>query len=65
MDMAKKYKRTPEQILIRYQIDKGHLAVPQVRGKSELMSNLDVFKFEINESDIAALGKLDGKKQYI
>jgi len=65
MDMAKKYKRTPEQILIRYQIDKGHLAVPQVRGKSELMSNLDVFKFEINESDLAALSKLDGKKQYI
>lgn len=63
--MAKKYKRTPAQILIRYQIDKGHLAVPQVRGKSELLSNLDVFKFEINESDIAALTKLDEKKEYI
>lgn len=63
--MAKKYKRTARQILLRYQIEKGHVAVPEVHNKSDLMSNLDVFKFEISKSDIAAMDKLDRKKKYI
>lgn len=65
VEMAKKYKRTTRQILLRYQIDKGHIAVPEVQNKSDLMSNLDVFKFELNKSDISAMDKLDRNKQYI
>jgi len=66
MKIAKKYKRTPEQILLRYQIDKGHIAVPQVNNKDALIRNLDVFNFELNESDIADMDKLDhNKHQYI
>lgn len=63
--MAKKYKRTAKQILLRYQIDKGHIAVPEVQNRSDLLSNMEVFKFEINKSDIAAMDKLDRNKQYI
>jgi len=65
VEMAKKYKRTTEQILLRYQIDKGHIAVPEVQNKADLMSHLDVFKFEMNKADISAMDKLDRNKQYI
>jgi len=65
MAMAKKYKRTPEQILLRYQVDKGHISIPEVNDKSALISNLDIFMFELNESDIADMDKLDRNKQYI
>lgn len=63
--MAKKYKKTPEQILLRYQIEKGHIAVSEVRNKFDLKSNLDIFRFEMNKSDVAAMDKLDRNKQYI
>lgn len=63
--MAKKYKKTPEQILLRYQIDKGHIAVPAIQDKSDLTSNLEVFKFELNKSDVEAMDKLDRHKKYI
>lgn len=63
--MAKKYMRTPEQILIRYQIEKGHIAVPEIQCKADLLSNLNVFKFEMNKSDVAALDKLNRHKEYI
>jgi len=65
VEMAKKYKRTPEQILLRYQIEKGHIAIPEVQNKSDLMRHLDVFKFEMNKGDISAMDKLDRNKQYI
>lgn len=63
--MAKKYRKSPEQILLRYQIEKGHVAVPEIRNKASLISNLEVFKFEINKSDVSAMDKLDRVKQYI
>lgn len=65
VEMAKKYKRTPQQILLRYQIDKGHIAVPEVQNRADLLSHLDAFKFEMNKSDISAMDKLDRNKQYI
>jgi len=65
LSMAKKYMRTPEQILLRYQIEKGHLAVPEVQNKACLLSNLNAFKFEMNKSDVSAMDKLDRNKQYI
>jgi len=64
-EMAKKYKRTPEQILLRYQIEKGHVTVPEVHNKSDLTDNLNVFKFEMNKSDVSAMDKLNRNKQYI
>ncbi|XP_037044813.1 aldo-keto reductase family 1 member B1-like [Bradysia coprophila] len=65
VELAKKYKRTPELILLRYQIEKGHIAVAEVQNKSDLMSHLDAFKFEINNSDISEMDKLDRHKLYI
>lgn len=63
--MAKKYKKTVKQILLRYQIEKGHVAISEVLNKTDLQSNLDIFNFEINKGDISAMDKLDRNKQYI
>jgi len=63
--MAKKYKKTSEQILLRYQIEKGHIAVCEVQNKFDLKSNLDIFRFEMNKSDVSAIDKLNRNKQYI
>jgi aldehyde reductase len=64
MDMAKKYKRTPEQILLRYQIDKGHVAIADAQNKNDLKTNLEVFKFDLNKSDISAIDKLNRQKKH-
>lgn len=50
--------------MLRYQIQQGHVAIPIAISKTKLKENMDVFKFDIDKSDMAALGKLDRNKQY-
>lgn len=50
--------------MLRYQIQQGHIVIPVSISKSKLKENMDIFKFEINKSDMAALGRLDSNKQY-
>lgn len=62
--IAQTYRKTPEQILLRYQIQRGHIAIPISISKIKLKENMDIFKFELKSHDMAALGKLDRNKNY-
>ncbi|KAJ6641728.1 1,5-anhydro-D-fructose reductase [Pseudolycoriella hygida] len=62
--IAKTYRKTPEQILLRYQIQRGHIAIPISISKITLRENMDIFKFELKNHDMVALGKLDRNKNY-
>lgn len=62
--IAQKYRKTPEQILLRYQIQQGHIAIPISISKIKLKENMEIFKFEMNKNDMALLGKLDRNKNY-
>lgn len=62
--IAQTYRKTPEQILLRYQIQRGHIAIPISISKLKLRENMDIFKFELASHDMAALGKLDRNKNY-
>ncbi|KAG4075412.1 hypothetical protein HA402_015065 [Bradysia odoriphaga] len=62
--LAQKYRKTPEQILLRYQIQQGHVVIPISFSKTKLKENLDIFKFDLAKADVATLGKLDRNKQY-
>jgi len=62
--IAQTYRKTPEQILLRYQIQQGHIAIPISISKIKLKENIDTFKFEIKKHDMVQLGKLDRNKNY-
>jgi len=59
MSLAKKYNKTPELILLRYQIDMGHIELSPLQSKPELKKYLEIFNFELSKSDLAAMEKLD------
>lgn len=59
VDLAKKYSKTPEQILLRYQIDMGHIALSQLQTKMQMKNNLEILKFELSKGDLMAMEKLD------
>lgn len=59
IELAKKYKKNPAQLLIRYQIQRGHIVIPKSVTKSRIISNFDVFDFELNGDDVTKISSLD------
>jgi len=58
-DLAKKYGKTPAQILIRWNLQLGTVPLPKANSKEHLRENIDVFDFEISGDDMAALNGLN------
>jgi aldehyde reductase len=59
VSLAKKYGKTPAQILIRYQIQRGVVVIPKSVTKSRIASNFDVFSFELTPEDVTSITSID------
>lgn len=57
--LAEKYQKTPVQIVIRWDLQKGVVTIPKSSQKERIIANADVFDFEISDEDMNALDKLD------
>lgn len=57
--LADKYKKTPAQILIRWNLERETVPLPKANTREHLTENLDVFDFELQEEDIEALSGLN------
>ncbi|XP_054016546.1 aldo-keto reductase family 1 member B1-like isoform X1 [Hylaeus anthracinus] len=64
-EIAAKYKKSPAQIVLRHQVQWGHLVIPKSVTKSRIQENLDIFDFEINAEDMNALNDLNCNRRYI
>lgn len=60
--MAKKHGATPNQVLIRWSIQKGFVSLPKSDDPERIRSNADVYGFELDGEDMALLdGKDEGR----
>ncbi|GHE81387.1 oxidoreductase [Amycolatopsis deserti] len=57
--LAGKHGRTPAQIVLRWHLQLGNVVIPKSVTPSRITENLDVFGFELDDSDLAELAKLD------
>jgi 2,5-diketo-D-gluconate reductase A len=57
--VAQKHGKTAAQVIIRWHMELGLIAIPKSITPSRIRENFDVFDFTLDVSDIAALASLD------
>jgi 2,5-diketo-D-gluconate reductase A len=57
--IVQRHGRTPAQILLRWHIESGFVAIPKSPTPTRMAENIDVFGFELTREDRAAIAGLD------
>ncbi|KAF7796026.1 hypothetical protein EIP86_007195 [Pleurotus ostreatoroseus] len=57
--LAKKYNKSPAQVLLRYSIQKGYIPIPKSASGERIISNTQLYDFEIAEDEMKHLDSLD------
>jgi 2,5-diketo-D-gluconate reductase A len=58
-DLAAKHHKTPGQVVLRWHLDLGLVAIPKSSSAARLRENLDIFDFTLDAEDLAAIATLD------
>ncbi len=57
--LSQKYGKSPAQIILRWNLQKGVVTIPKSSKKERIASNADLFDFELSLEEIAQLDSLD------
>ena len=59
VEIAERVDRLPGQVVLRWNVQLGLVAIPKSSDPARLEANLTVFDFELSDTDMAALSALD------
>lgn len=57
--IGKKYNKSNAQVSLRWHYQRGIVAIPRSSQKAHMMGNLNIFDFELDESDMNQIASLD------
>lgn len=61
--MARKYGKTPAQILLRWNVQQGIILISKSKNPRRLAENIAVFDFTLEGEDVAALGGMNQNRR--
>ena len=62
--LAKKYKKTNVQIILRWHIQKGIIVFPKSSNPKHIKENSEIFDFQLTEDEMAEINKMGKKKRF-
>lgn len=62
--VAHKYGKTPVQLVLRWNLQKGVITIPKSANRDRIQSNADIFDFQILPEDITFLDGLDRNHRF-
>lgn len=63
-ELAKKYGKTPAQIILRWHVQMGHIVIPGSTNPEHIASNIDIFDFALTPQDMEKIAALDTETKY-
>eukprot|EP00066_Takifugu_rubripes_P010545 XP_003978454.1 PREDICTED: alcohol dehydrogenase [NADP(+)] [Takifugu rubripes] len=63
--LAKKYKKSPAQIVLRWQMQRGVVTIPKSVTKSRIIENIQVFDFILEQEEMKNITALNRGWRYI
>lgn len=61
-EIADKYQKTPAQVMLRWNIQRGVVVIPKSVRKERMQENFDVFDFALSDADMEKIAALDKNK---
>ncbi|MGV3614223.1 MAG: aldo/keto reductase [Fimbriimonas sp.] len=62
-EIGRKYGKTPAQVVLRWHLDSGLIAIPKSVTPSRIRENFDVFDFHLDEKDMKEIATLNTGKR--
>jgi len=59
IDIANKYGKSPVQVTLRWDLQKGVVTIPKSVHRDRIFSNADIFDFELTQTEIQQIDGLD------
>lgn len=63
-EIAKKKGKTPAQVILRWHLQNGVIAIPKSVTPSRIKENAGIFDFELNESDMDAINRMNRDQRF-
>lgn len=58
-DIARRYSKTPAQVILRWHIERGDIVFPKSVTPARIDENIDIFDFELSGEDVEAMSALN------
>ena len=62
--IAKKYNKTSAQIILRWQLQAGYIAIPGSKNPNHIKENISIFDFELSDEDMKEIYNINEKRRY-
>lgn len=63
-ELAKKYGKTPAQIILRWSVQEGNVVFPKTLNPEHMRQNIDIFDFELTSDEMAQVNALPQHPYY-
>jgi len=63
LELADKYDKSPAQIVLKWELQKGIVPLPKSKSKAHIAENLELFDWELKADDMAKIDNIDTEKR--
>ena len=63
-ELSLKYKKTPSQIILRWQIQAGFIVIPSSKKIQHIIDNINIFDFKLSNDDMKKIEKINKNQRY-